>query len=85
MLLEEVERAFGSTVLKIERIYDGNDYWTDSEWLALSGTLSRCRETMTSVRITEVAIDNVMTMKAFRTVLQFCPFSTYIETINVNS
>ena len=31
VLLDEVERAFGSTDLKIETIHSDNGYWTDSE------------------------------------------------------
>ena len=75
MLLEEVERAFGSTHLKIETIDSDSGYWKDSEWFALSGTLNRCQETMTSVEIGDFEISNVTTLKAFRTLLQFCSFN----------
>ena len=73
VLLDEVERGFGSTDLKIETIYSDDGYWNDSEWSALSGTLTRCQEIMTLVEIGDFEISNVTSLKAFRTMLQFCP------------
>ena len=73
VLLDEVERAFSSTHLKIETIASDSGYWGDSEWLALSGTLTRCQETVTSVEAGDFEISDATTLKAFRTLLQFCP------------
>ena len=84
LLLEEVESAFSSTEMKIEMIDTESGYWNNPVWSAISTRLARCRDTMTSVRIIDVALDDVTTMKAIRTVLQFCPaHSTYLETMTV--
>ena len=86
VLLNEVESAFGSTVLKIESIHDHvEDIWSWNFWSALSGTLSRCDQMMTSVDIRLVAIADLGSMKAFRTVLQFSPVtSTNLERIDID-
>ena len=84
LLLEEVESAFSSTEMKIE-VINGDSYWDNSVWSAVSTRLARCEATMTSVRIRFIAIDDLRTMKAFRTVLQFSPAtSTYLGTMNVD-
>ena len=84
VLVDEVQRTFGSSALKIESI-NSFDYWYDWVWSALSGTLSRCEQMMSSVRIQHITINNVGSMNAFRTVLQFCPVaSTYLERIDVD-
>ena len=73
VLVDEVERAFSSTDLKIEKIDSYDGYWNDSVWTAVSSTLTRCQEIMTSVEIGDIEISDVTTLKAFRTLLQFCP------------
>ena len=83
LLLEEVESAFSSTEMKIEMI--DSVYWNNSVGAAISTRLARCGDTMTSVRIFDIYLDDVTTMKAIRTVLQFCPaHSTYLETMTVD-
>ena len=86
LLLEEVESAFDSTVLRIEKLYSyGETKWDDALWSALSARMLRYQETMTKVWIGEFEIADLRTMKAFRTVLQFCPaMGTYLEAITVD-
>ena len=85
MLLEEVESAFSSTEMKIEMINNSSGYWNNSVWSAISTRLTRCEDTMTSVRIRDIVIHDLRAMKAFRTVLQFSPAtSTDLETMHVD-
>ena len=86
MLLEQVEGAFGSTVQRIEKLYSfGETRWDDSLWSALSARLLRYQETITNVSIGEFEMADLRTMKAFRTLLQFCPaMGTHLEAITVD-
>ena len=86
LLLEEVESAFDSTVQRIEKLYSyGETRWDNSLWSALSARMLRYQETMTKVWIGEFEIADLRTMKAFRTLLQFCPaMGTYLEAITVD-
>ena len=85
LLLEEVEGAFSSTDMKMEMICKEYGHWNDSVWSAICARLSRCEETMTSVRIRGVHIEDVRTMMAFRSLLKFCPpTSTYLEGVDVD-
>ena len=71
--------------MKIEVINNWRGWWGNSVWSAISTRLARCEVTMTSVRIEWMIMDDLKSMKAFRTVLQFSPAtSTSLETMNVD-